>query len=232
RVPPLRPFPQRNSTFTSAAAADAPPVNECCDVSTTTEQPTAGPAPIEESRPAVCGALCHYFPMPTAETETDATASNPTAEVDIHRTEPSGSRWDRIDTGLVLIAAVVTVIVHPVHAMLSHSYWLDEAWVAILQRVPWSRVPTVALTTPLGFSALLRLVPGSGLQRARLVVLMFSVLTVVMAYVLARSLAWSSQWRARVAAISTAVVVMLAPLSLGRNDLKQYTSDAFCALVV
>jgi hypothetical protein len=132
----------------------------------------------------------------------------------------------------VLIAAVATVIVHPVHAMLSHSYWLDEAWVAILLRVPWSRVPTVALTTPLGFSALLRLVPGSGLQRARLVVLMFSVLTVVMAYVFARALGWSSPWRARIAAITAALFAMLAPLSLGRNDLKQYTCDAFCALVV
>jgi hypothetical protein len=98
--------------------------------------------------------------------------------------------------------------------------------------VPWSRVPAVGLTTPLGFAALLRLVPGSGLQRARLVVLMFSVLTVVMAYVFARALTWSSPWRARVAAVTAAVMVMLAPLSLGRNDLKQYTCDAFCALVV
>lgn len=170
--------------------------------------------------------------MPTAEPETDATASNEPADTATEIPEERRPRWDRFDTGLVLLAALGTVFVHPVHAMLSHSYWLDEAWVAILLRVPWSRVPSVGLTTPLGFAALLRLVPGSGLQRARLVVLMFSVLSVVMAYVFTRALAWPSAWRARVAAVAAALVVMLAPLSLGRNDLKQYTCDAFCALVV
>ena len=170
--------------------------------------------------------------MTTAETETDATASDPTADIEVETTDVARPRWDRIDTALVLIAAIATVIVHPVHAMLSHSYWLDEAWVAIVVRVPWARVPKIALTTPLGFATLLRLVPGSGLQRARLVVLTFSVLTVVMAYVFARSFAWTSPWRARVAAIAAAVITMLAPLSLGRNDLKQYTCDAFCALLV
>jgi hypothetical protein len=170
--------------------------------------------------------------MPTAEPEIDATASDAPAEIATDAPDDKRTRWGRIDTGLVLIAAVCTVLVHPVHAMLSHSYWLDEAWVAILLRVPWSRVPAVGLTTPLGFAALLRLVPGSGLQRARLVVLAFSVLTVVMAYVFARVLPWSTPWRARVAAVAAAVVAMLAPLALGRNDLKQYTCDAFCALVV
>src|SRR5262249_22994717 len=158
----------------------------------TNGQPTAECAPIEEPRSGVCSALCHYFPVPTAETETDAPASNTTADLTVETTDERRPRWDRTDTGLVLIAAVVTVGGQPLHAILSHSYWLDEAWVAILLRVPWTRVPTVALTTPLGFSALLRLVPGSGLQRARLVVLMFSVLTVVMAYVFARALAWST----------------------------------------
>jgi hypothetical protein len=170
--------------------------------------------------------------MPAADTEIDASASDTTAEVVVEKAPETRPRWDRIDTGLVLIAAVATVFVHPVHAMLSHSYWLDEAWVALSTRVPWSRVPGVSFITPLGFTVLLRFVPGSGLQRARLVVLMFSVLTVVMAYVFARLLRWSSPWRARVVALAAVVVVMLTPLSLRRNDLKQYTCDAFCALVV
>jgi MFS family permease len=170
--------------------------------------------------------------MPTAEPETDTSVSNATAEVATETPDDTRTRWDRIDTGAVAIAAVGTVLVHPVHAMLSHSYWLDEAWVADSTRVPLSRVHAIASSTPLGFDMLLRLVPGTGLQRGRLVVLMFSVLTVIMAYVFARVLAWSSRWRARVAAVTAAVVVMLAPLSLGRNDLKQYTADAFCALAV
>jgi hypothetical protein len=170
--------------------------------------------------------------VPTAEPETDASASNTPAEPATETPDEKRLRWDRVDTGLVGVAAVCTVVVHPVHAMLSHSYWLDEAWVAMLERVPWSRVPSVGLTTPLGFAALLRLVPGSGQQRGRLVVLTFTVLTVIMAYVFARVLAWSSPWRARVAACAAAIAAMLAPLALGRNDLKQYTCDAFCALVV
>ena len=77
---------------------------------------------------------------------------------------------------------------------------------------------------------MLKLVPGTGLQHGRLVPLGFTVLTVVMAYVLARSLPWARRSHARFAATVAALVVMMVPLSLQRNDLKQYTCDAFCAL--
>jgi hypothetical protein len=170
--------------------------------------------------------------MPVAEPDTDATASSEAVTTEPDASEERAPAWGRVDSALALVAAAGAVLVHPVHAMLSQEYWLDEAWVADATRVPWSRVHAVALTTPLGFSALIRLVPGSGLQRARLVVLVFAVLAVVAAYVFTRLLAWSSSWRARFAACVAALVVMLVPLTLGRNDLKQYTSDAFCALVV
>jgi hypothetical protein len=170
--------------------------------------------------------------MPSADTDTVAPASNTAADVAVEPPAETRPRWDRTDTALALIAAASTVFVHPVHAILSQQYWLDEAWVAVSLRVPWTRVHAIALVTPLGFDALLRLVPGSGMQRARLVVLMFAVLAVVMAYVFTRLLAWSSPARARFAAVAAAIVAMLAPLALVRNDLKQYTCDAFCALVV
>jgi hypothetical protein len=142
------------------------------------------------------------------------------------------AQWDRYDTGFVVASVIATIIVHPVHRILSHPYWLDEAWVGVLTKAPLSRLPRLSSSSPLGFVALLKLVPGSGLQRARLVVLAFSSLTVVMAYVLTRSLSWPSRAGARFAAIVTALVVMLVPVSLLRNDLKQYTCDAFCALAV
>ena len=63
--------------------------------------------------------------------------------------------------------------------MLKHPFWLDEAWVAVLTRAPLTRLPRLSSSAPFGFVALLKLVPGSGLQRGRLVVLGFSVLTVV-----------------------------------------------------
>ena len=132
----------------------------------------------------------------------------------------------------VMVVAVVTVLVHPVHAVLSRPYWLDEAWVATLTKAPLFQVPRLNASTPVGFIALLKVVPGSGLQRGRLVVLGFSVLSAVMAFVVVRCLRWKDRWLARSAAVAAGAAVALVPLSLIRNDLKQYTGDAFFVLVV
>jgi hypothetical protein len=140
--------------------------------------------------------------------------------------------WDRYDTAIVVLAAVATIFAHPFHQLMSHPFWLDEAWVAVLTKAPLSQLPGMTSTTPIGFVALLRWMPGSGLQRGRLVVLGFSALTVVMAYVLSRTLGWKRRSTARFAATVTAFAVMLMPASLLRNDLKQYTCDAFCALAL
>jgi hypothetical protein len=145
---------------------------------------------------------------------------------------PSVFRWDLLDAGIVAAAAVATFLVHPIHDMLTQPYWLDEAWVAVLTRLPWSRITGMSSSTPVGFLALLKLVPGSNAQRGRLLVLVFSAGSVVLAYVFARGLRWASKGRARFAGTVAAIVAMLAPLSLLRNDLKQYTCDAFCALVI
>ena len=144
----------------------------------------------------------------------------------------TNSRWDGYDAAIVAIVAIATVFVHPVHAMLIHPYWFDESWVAVLTKAPFSRLPSLSASAPAGFVALLKLVPGTGLQRARMVPLGFAALSVVMAYVFARSLSWASRAEARLAAIAAGLLVMLVPLALQRNDLKQYTCDAFCALVL
>jgi hypothetical protein len=145
---------------------------------------------------------------------------------------PSVFRWDVVDAGIAVAAVVATFLVHPIHDMLTQPYWLDEAWVAVLTRLPWSRVTGMSSSTPVGFLALLKLVPGPNAQRGRLLVLGFSAGSVVLAYVFARGLRWASKGRARFAGTVAALVAMLAPLSLLRNDLKQYTCDAFCALVI
>jgi hypothetical protein len=146
--------------------------------------------------------------------------------------DPGRVHWDRWDSLIVAAAFVATFSVHPVHLALSRPYWLDEAWVAVLTRLPFSRFRQFSSSTPVGFVTLLKLVPGSGLQRARMMVLVFSAATAAMAYVIVRGCRWGSKPFARAAAAAAALVVMLAPLSLTRNDLKQYTCDAFCALVV
>ena len=92
------------------------------------------------------------------------------------------------DIGLIALAAVATIVVHPVSKLLGHPYWLDESWVAVLTRAPLSQLPRLSSSAPPGFVALLRLAPGHGMQRGRIVVLGFSVLTVVATYVMVHAL--------------------------------------------
>ncbi|HEY5173022.1 MAG TPA: hypothetical protein VIK54_14960 [Acidimicrobiia bacterium] len=136
------------------------------------------------------------------------------------------------DVLVVTALAVATVLAHPARQILSMPYWTDEAWVATLTRIPFSQLREFSSSTPIGWLVLARLVPGSGLQRGRLLTLAFSVGAVVAAYVFARTLQWGSRPRARFAGAVAGLVIMLAPVSLLRNDLKQYTSDACCALIV
>ena len=143
-----------------------------------------------------------------------------------------GVGWDGADYAIVIIGAIATFFVHPVHLMLSRPYWFDESWVAALTRAPFARLPALRSSAPIGFVALLKLVPGSGLQRGRLLVVAFSAATVVVSYVLVRSLSWKSAAIARYAAAVVGLAVMLTPLSLLRNDLKQYTCDGFCAVLL
>jgi hypothetical protein len=169
-------------------------------------------------------ALCQYSRVHSLD---EATAETPSPADEV-----GPARWDRYDAAIVAAAAVATLCVHPVGAMLHHPYWLDEAWVADLTRVPLARVAGFSSVTPVGFVTLLKLVPGGGLQRGRLVVLTFAAASTAMAYVLVRGCHWPSMARARFAATVAALATMLAPFSLARNDLKQYTCDAFCALLI
>jgi hypothetical protein len=143
-----------------------------------------------------------------------------------------GIGWSWFDTRCAFVLAVLTIFLHPVSQMLTHPYWLDESWVADLTRVDWLRAMSLSSSTPVGWLALARLVPGSSLERARLLTLGFSMASSAAAYVLARSVAWPSRGSARLAGLAVAVGVACVPIALVRNDLKQYTGDAFFALVL
>ncbi len=130
---------------------------------------------------------------------------------------------------LLAIAAGVTVIfVHDVHFILSQPYWLDEAWVADSVRAPLGLVPRLASSSPLGWTFLLRLVPAGGLQRQRLVPLIFAGLAVAAGYLLGRELRLTRF----AAGLLTAAAVLLSPAMLVRDDLKQYTAEAFATLLI
>jgi hypothetical protein len=152
-------------------------------------------------------------------------------------TPPARRSWPRTTAGiglnvvdgiLAIGAGVMVVFVHDLKFWLSIPYWLDEAWVIDSVRAPLSLVPRLAATTPLGWILLLRLVPHGGLERQRLVPLIFAGLAVSAAYLLGRELGLTRF----TAGLATAAAALLSPAMLIRNDLKQYTAEAFGSIVV
>jgi hypothetical protein len=134
---------------------------------------------------------------------------------------------DALDGMLAVISGLMVIFVHDVHYLLTAPYWMDEAWVADSTRAPLGQVARLASSTPYGWTLLLRLVPGGHLERQRLVPLAFAALAVAFGYLLGRELRLT-----RVAAgLLTAAAVLLSPVMLVRDDLKQYTAEA-CAAVL
>ncbi len=152
--------------------------------------------------------------------------------------EPRLRQWTamaaagRVDIGLAALLAACTFLVHDVAYMLSAPLWLDETWVAISTRLPLSDIGRATSATPIGWSLLLRLVSFGGDQRLRMLPLLFAALTVIAAYGYARSLPWRGVGQARLAAVLAGSAALLIPSSLARNDLKQYTCDAFVTVVI
>ena len=132
------------------------------------------------------------------------------------------------DVLLAIVAGAMVIVVHDVRYILTQPYWLDEAWVADSVRAPLSLVPRLASSTPLGWTLLLRLVPFSGHEWLRLVPLAFAALSVAAGYLLGRELRLTRF----AAGLLTAAAVLLSPAMLARDDLKQYTAEAFAAIVI
>lgn len=133
---------------------------------------------------------------------------------------------------MVLALALAVLAVHDLGYLLRHPFWTDEEWVAVTTRFPLTELPRVTSSTPIGWSALLRLVPFGGKQDLRLVPLAFAGATVAAAYWFARRLGWAHRGTAVGAGLLAALGALLVPAMLVRNDLKQYTADAFLALLV
>ncbi|MDQ2740185.1 MAG: hypothetical protein M3Y35_16540, partial [Actinomycetota bacterium] len=93
-------------------------------------------------------------------------------------------------------------------------------------------IARVSASTPVGWSLLLRLVSFGGGAGLRIVPLMFSALAVIAAYGYVRSLPWPRLFQARLSAALAGISALMTPSALGRDDLKQYTADAFVALMI
>jgi hypothetical protein len=133
---------------------------------------------------------------------------------------------------LVLALGLLVLAVHDVPYLLRAPFWTDEAWVAVTTRFPLAQLPATTSSTPIGFSALLRVITVSGHQAGRLLPLAFAGAAVPVAYWLARRLDWSWPPASVIAGVLAAAGVLLVPAMLVRDDLKQYTADACLSLLV
>jgi hypothetical protein len=133
-------------------------------------------------------------------------------------------------TDVCLAAAVglCVLLVHDVPYLLHHSFWVDEAWVAETVRARIGLTPSLASSTPLGWTFLLRLVPFGGAERLRLVPLAFAMLAAAAGYLFGRELRLSRF----TTGILTGAAALLSPAMLVRGDLKQYTAEAFGCLIL
>ncbi len=131
----------------------------------------------------------------------------------------------------MVLLGLLVLVVHDVGYLLRQPFWTDEAWVAVTTRFPLSQLPATTSSTPIGWSALMRVVTVSGTQTARLLPLGFAGAAVMIAYWFARRLGWRWQAASVTAGLLAGIGVLLVPAMLVRNDLKQYTADACMALL-
>jgi hypothetical protein len=133
-----------------------------------------------------------------------------------------------IDACLAVAVGLSVLLVHDVPYLLHQSFWVDEAWVADSVRAPIGLTPSLASSTPLAWTYLLRLVPFGGPERLRLVPLAFAMLAAAAGYLFGRELRLTRF----ATGILTGAAVLLSPAMLVRDDLKQYTAEAFACLVL
>src|SRR5260370_4458050 len=192
------------------------------------ERPDAQ-ATTDAKPPVDGGATADAPPATDAGATADAPRSSGEAVIRGSRLRMAGAIGLNVIDGILAIGAgVLVVLVHDVKFWWSIPYWVDEAWVADSVRAPLSLVPRLAASTPLGWILLLRLVPHGGLERQRLVPLIFAGLAVSAAYLLGRELGLTRF----TAGLLTAAAALPSPAVLGRNDLKQYTAEAFGSIAV
>lgn len=137
-----------------------------------------------------------------------------------------------VDAGLALALALGVLVVQSRGALLHRPFWIDEAWVADLAHAPLSRQVALSSSTPIGWALLLRLVPLHGAQDLRVLPLIFEGAAAALAFAFVRSLNWGSANGGRAAGTIAGAAVLLAPMSLVQNDLKQYSCDAALSLLV
>ena len=145
--------------------------------------------------------------------------------------EPSPALVPSMSTTDWVVAAVLSLIAIAVrlNGVGPSSLWLDDAWVGLSARLPWSAIQEVGLTS-IGFTSMVKVVggvfgPSSFAFQA--LPLFFGVATPVLAVVVLRR--WVGRWPAALIGLMTA----LSPISVTFSTrVKQYSFDAFCTVAL
>lgn len=166
--------------------------------------------------------------MPDDDTAVVEPDSAPVVSVS-RRRAPFRVIWEH---ALAVLLGLLVLAVHDVGYLLGQPFWTDEAWVAVTTRFPLSQLLATTSSTPIGWSALVRVVTVGGEQVSRLLPLAFAGVAVIIGYWFARRLDWQRRDVAVLAGVLCAAAVLLVPAMLIRDDLKQYTADAAFALLV
>ena len=132
-----------------------------------------------------------------------------------------------LDHLLAFLTAASVFLAHNVGYMLHHPFWIDESWVADSTRAPIALLPWLTSSTPLGWTLLLRLVPGGG-QDLRILPLLFSAAAGGLGYYFGRELPLPRY----LGGLLTGAAVVLVPAMLIRDDLKQYTAEACVSVAI
>jgi hypothetical protein len=180
---------------------------------------------VDDKAPAVAAGYPETAPAEPARAADDGAGGRPA------RLRDRLSRGRLLALTLVLAPALLVLVVHDVGYLLRTPFWTDETWVAATTRFGLAQLPQTTSSTPIGWSALLRLVTVGGTQVSRLLPLAFAGAAVAVAGWLGRGIGWRVRGAPAAAGLLAAAGALLAPGMLRRDDLKQYTADACLALL-
>jgi hypothetical protein len=129
--------------------------------------------------------------------------------------------------------AALAVAIRDPRYLLSRSFWLDEGWVVDSVRAPLHQLELLTSSTPIGWTAALRLVPPvGGPERYRLLPLAFAVLTALAASRLGRMLRPAPGSWAWLYGLTCGIAGAASVAVLDHTWLKQYTAEAFVAVAL
>lgn len=132
--------------------------------------------------------------------------------------------------GLLVVVLVVLAIEIRRGPLGPRSLWLDDAWPALVTRVPWSHLAIVGLTSP-GFSAILKAwthVVGFTDFHAQQPAFIFGILGPGVVYLTGRRMAL----RPLPAAVAATILLVSRNHVIYSSRVKQYTLDALLSTLV